>query len=165
MSTDSLWLSHFIKEWQQIGHGKEIMDEEFLNKVNKDEDLSEEEREELIAFREWWDMYVPKEALTIINPALLDQATKSIKAIHAIIENRIREEDERPEYSIDYDTLYGTMLGFSIILTEYGVKFTGEDIKNIAETLPENAVIRIQPLKDYKTKILITYKNVKLIIS
>ena len=121
--------------------------------------------EEQAAFMEWWDRHIPKNFITMLDPAKYAVAMNAIKTIIAIIGSCCEDEDEMPEFDVKYDAVFGTRLTLKIKVTEFGLKMLGYKLANIVKVLPSDCIIDIMPLKENRTLIDVTFRNIKQIIA
>jgi len=124
--------------------------EDFMN-----EDPAVEE-----AILEWFRESIPKEYVSILNVSKYSIAVNAIKHIVAFFHSNC-EEDEMPNFDLSYDTVVGIQLGLTVILTEFGVQATAKQIKDTLSFLPDDCLITVIPMQDFKCRIEFTFKDVK----
>ena len=78
-----------------------------------------------------------RERITVTDPEAYQKALTAIRKIEEVFSSR-RFEEARPEFSYSYDRLFGTMLGFEVIITEYGVIMGSDKLREIARD-PRNS--------------------------
>lgn len=122
-----------------------------------DDDANSEFVESL---REWWKERFTKQFVTMINPEVHFQAQQAIKKIISITKEQC-DKDTMPAFSVAYSRITGTKLSVDIIITEYGLDFYSEQVKEVFALIPPDATISIIPMLHERTRISITFHNVR----
>lgn len=102
--------------------------------------------------------------ITVLN---MPEFIKAKLAIHKIISafKEITEDpDEVPEFSINYDKLYGTSLALRVVIPEAGFTTTIGKVSEILQFIPSDCVIDTIPRTDSKILMTFTFPKVKEII-
>ena len=104
-----------------------------------------------------------RERITVTDPEAYQKALTAIRKIEEVFSSR-RFEEARPEFSYSYDRLFGTMLGFEVIITEYGVIMGSDKLREIARLLPPDCSVSIRPRTDHRVSLLFSFRGVRKII-
>lgn len=129
---------------------------------NEENDITPEEQE---AFMEWWDAHIPKNFVTILNPAEYANAVSTIKKVVLTIRSCCEDEDEMPEFEVKYDSLFATRLSLKVRITEFGLKMLASQAADVVNLLPADCVIDMLPLNDNRVLIDLTFRNIKGVIA
>ena len=132
------------------------MDKEEIEEFDSDEDQE--------AFTEWWKSEIPDTVVSVLDHNRLSEVMASVKHICSVIAKKCECEDEMPTFSLKYDSLFGTDIGFDCVVTEFGITISEQDLKSIAHSLPKDSNMLILPRTDNKTLIQFTYRNVKKLV-
>jgi hypothetical protein len=117
--------------------------------------------EEQEAFIKWWNENVPKECTTILNPVEYANATRAIKKIRSVIRFCYEDENEMPEFKIEYGLLYATSLALRVRTTEYGLNISASRAAEVIDVLPANCMISMLPTNDNRILIEFTFPHIR----
>lgn len=120
--------------------------------------------EEQAAFMEWWELHIPREYVTILNAKEYAKATKAISKIYTVINDCCEDEDEKPEFAVKFDSVFGTNLALNVVITEVGLTMAGDELREIVASLPQQCRMTIIPRDDFKTLLQFTFHNVKEVL-
>ena len=130
---------------------------------NEDYEIPEEEHK---AFMEWWDKHIPKQYVTILLLQKYKAAQEAINVIISIFEKEIKKyDDSEIEVKVEFDALFGTDLGLTIIVPDIGIQLNPDEISVIYDKLQRtDYILSIIPMLHERISINFTFRNVKEII-
>jgi hypothetical protein len=118
--------------------------------------------EEQEAFIKWWNENVPKECTTILNPVEYANATRAIKKIRSVIRSCYEDENEMPEFTIEYTPFYSTCLSLTVRTPEYdGLDISASRAAEVIDILPANCMIGMLPTNDNRILIEFTFPHIR----